>query len=336
MNHRQRILGALNHQEMDRVPFDLGSSYATTISLEAYENLKRYLGLTSETQVMRFTSGTAIPDESVLRYLDIDTRPLFMGAPEESRDKFREDGSFVDEWGAVWAKPDGGHWYVKFGPFVDAASLNALDTHNWPDAHDPGRTAGLRDKARNLHENTDYAVVLNMPQGIVHMSQFLRGFESWLMDLIVDPEYSKALLSKIFDVWRDMAVDALKATAGFVDVVFYADDLAFQEAPMMSPKTYRDIIKPFHKSIFETIKEYSGAKVLYHCCGSIRPLMADFIEIGVDAVTPVQVSARGMGDTKQLKADFGDKIAFWGGVDSHRVLPQGTRPMFVKRREDGL
>ena len=114
-------------------------------------------------------------------------------------------------------------------------------------------------------------------------------------------------------------------------MVVEADDLGTQERPLISPDLYRKRIKPRHRRIFETIRKASAHKVFifFHSCGSIRELIGDLIEIGVDALNPVQVSAKGM-DTKRLKAEFGGELCFWGGgVDTQRVLPYGS-PRQVK------
>jgi uroporphyrinogen decarboxylase len=103
----------------------------------------------------------------------------------------------------------------------------------------------------------------------------------------------------------------------------FGDDVAFHDRPMVDPQRYRKMIKPRHVQMVELIKRKSQAKVLYHCCGAVKSLIPDFIEIGVDALNPVQVSSAGM-DTAELKARFGDKICFWGGIDTSRVLPGGS------------
>jgi uroporphyrinogen decarboxylase len=109
----------------------------------------------------------------------------------------------------------------------------------------------------------------------------------------------------------------------FVDLVFVHDDLATTESLMMSPQLYREIVKPRHKKIFDLIKNMTQAKIIYHCDGAIYPLLKDFIQIGVDVLNPVQVSAKGV-DTHALKQEFGEELSFWGGVDTAHVLPKGT------------
>jgi uroporphyrinogen decarboxylase len=102
-----------------------------------------------------------------------------------------------------------------------------------------------------------------------------------------------------------------------------SDDLGSQESLLMSPQMYREMIKPYHREFFGAIHEHSDAKVFYHCCGAVAPLIDDFIDVGVDILNPVQVSCNGM-DTAALKERFGDRISFCGAVDSQRVLPRGT------------
>jgi uroporphyrinogen decarboxylase len=108
-----------------------------------------------------------------------------------------------------------------------------------------------------------------------------------------------------------------------VDVVSFPDDMGFQDRPYVRPELYREMIKPYHRRLVEAIKSNTEAKVVMHSDGSVYPIIPDFIEIGVDALNPVQVSAKDM-DSQRLKSEFGKHMCFWGGIDTHRVLPTGT------------
>jgi uroporphyrinogen decarboxylase len=126
------------------------------------------------------------------------------------------------------------------------------------------------------------------------------------------------------EIYLEIVSNALDAVSAYVDVVTFGDDVAFQDRPMVRPATYRELIKPRHQQITDLIKSKTDAAVLYHCCGSVHSLMPDFIEMGMNALNPVQVSAMDMDDTARLKREFGADICFWGGVDTQRVLPYGT------------
>jgi uroporphyrinogen decarboxylase len=324
MTHRERVLRALNHQEPDRTPLDLGSTRSTSIVVEAYENLNRYLGIQAETRIFSKWLHIAHPNEEMLRRFDIDTRSLSQGNPDQWRDISFADGSYQDEWGVVRSKPKDSLYYdLTMAPFQGEPTMAGLEKFSWPDSHDPGRCRGLAEEAKRLHGDTDYAIVLNMPGGIVHQSQFMRGFEGWFTDLILNPSFFSALLEKICDLWIEMARDEFDAARDNFDLCFYGDDMAFQNGPMMSMDLYRKMIKPHHKRLFSYIKSRTPAKILYHTCGSVVHLIPDLIELGVDVLNPVQVSAKGM-DTRKLKAEFGKDISFWGAIDTQKVLPFGT------------
>ena len=131
------------------------------------------------------------------------------------------------------------------------------------------------------------------------------------------------MMDRAADIWTRMARNALKEVGEYVDVVSWGDDLASQESPLFSPKIYRELVKPRHARMIDGVKSMADVKVNYHTCGSVYPLIEDLIDIGVDALNPLQVSARNM-DPAKLKRDFGDRLAFWGGMDTHRLLPFGT------------
>lgn len=328
MKPRQRVLTALDHNQPDRVPIDVGGSSVSTIIGLAYERLKSHLGVFSETLYMKRKSRSAILDEAISQRLHADTRPLIIGSPDEWSDIFFSDGSFKDEWGVVWRKPESGHYNPTGNPLREAG-LTDLKRYPWPDPLNPGRTRGLREQARRLHEETDYAIVLSMPVGIVHQSQYLRGFENFLMDLILNPGFIEALMDYTLDFWCRLAESVLDEVGDYVDVVMFGDDVAFDDRPMVDLERYRRMIKPRHQQMVNSIRSKTHAKVLYHCCGAVKTLIADFIEIGVDALNPVQVSSSGM-DTYKLKSTFGRDITFWGSIDTRRVLPFGT-PLEVRQ-----
>ena len=339
MTHRERILAALNHRQPDRVPLDLGATRSTSIVVQAYERLNRHLGSTEPPRIFSKWLNIAHPSQAMLQRFDIDTRSLGQGPPDNWQDIVFADGSYQDEWGVVRSRPAGCLYYdLTKSPFAGEASVADLDRHPWPDPHDPGRCRGLKEEARRLRQETDYAIALNMPGGVVTQAQFLRGFEDWFADLIADPTFYHALLERITDLWIEMAKDELDAAGDCADFCFFGDDVAFQDGPMMSMELYRKMVKPYHARVFSYLKSLSSAKILYHTCGSVAHLIPDLIELGVDALNPIQVSAKGM-DTKTLKREFGKDICFWGGIDTQRVLPFGSVhdvQVEVRRRVEDL
>jgi uroporphyrinogen decarboxylase len=275
----------------------------------------------------------------MLRRFDIDTRSLSQGAPDNCQDVLLPNDSYQDEWGVVRSRPAGSLYYdLTKAPLAGEVSKADLRKFRWPDPHDLGRTRGLAQAARRLHRETDYAVILNMPGGIVHQAQFLRGFEDWFTDLVANQVFCQALMERLADLWIEMARDEFEAVGDNVDICFYGDDMAFQDGPMMSMDTYRKMIRPHHACLFSYIKSRTSAKIVYHTCGSVVHLIPDLIEMGVNALNPVQTSAKGM-DTQRLKREFGQDMGFWGAIDTQRVLPFGTPDQVrgeVQRRIDDL
>lgn len=136
---------------------------------------------------------------------------------------------------------------------------------------------------------------------------------------------TRPLYAKPPKYWRDLNYTKLES---FVDeggaLRKRSGDFATQQSLFISPDTFRKMIKPYHQELIQHIKRKTQAKVLLHTCGAVRPLLPDLIEIGVDIIQPVQVSAVGM-DTAELKREFGSRLSFWGGgCDSQKVLPHGS------------
>lgn len=324
LTHRERVRAAFNHQEPDRVPIDLGGTLSTTINLGAYDRLKERLGVKSETRVMRLLSQTAYIDEAISRKFDVDIIGLHPGPAERVKAEQLPDGAIKDDWGVVRAKPAGqGHYLDIKHPFDGEPTVADIARHRWPDPDDPGYTRGIGEEARRLRAETDYTISLTLPIGIVHQTQWLRGYENWMLDLAGDHEFFQALMERTFEAWKAMTFNLLKVADDNVDAVWYGDDVAFQNGPLCSIPMYREHIKPWHKKVFEFIRAHTKAKVCYHCCGSVYSLLPDFIEMGIDALNPVQVAAKDM-DTARLKREFGKHVTFWGAIDTQRVLPRGT------------
>jgi uroporphyrinogen decarboxylase len=322
MTSRERIRKALLHQTPDVLPLDIGGSNVTTIVDSAYERLKSYLCIEAETIYMSKRARQVVLDEATAQRLGVDSRPIYPGKPDGHPDIYLPDGSIVDEWQVSW-KSAGGH-YNPVGSPLQAASASDLERFPWPNPDDPGRTRGLREWSRKLYEETNYCIILSLPVAVVHLSQYLRGYEQFLVDLITDVKFAEKLMSHVIEVYLQIASNVLEAVGPYVDVVTFGDDVAFQDRLMVRPGIYRKFIKPHHRQIVNLIKSKSNAAVLYHCCGAITPLIPDFIEIGMDAINPVQVSAAGMEDTALLKREFGTDICFWGGIDTQHILPFGT------------
>jgi uroporphyrinogen decarboxylase len=322
MTSRERLLTALRHHEPDRIPIDWGGG-TTGIEVEAYDRLKALLGFHGQTKT--FVRDHVEIDEPILQRFGIDTRYVRVGGPRGHRVELAADNSYVDLWGTRWRKPPSSLYYDMVDFPIKDATLEDLRRYHWPDPDDPGRTDGLRERARRLAEETDYGVVLDVAGfGAFEQGWALRGFENFLADVIAEPTFAEALIQGVAD-YQVALYDRILAEVGpYVDVVMVAEDLGTQAGPMVSPETYRRMIKPAQKRFWQFIKSRTEAKLFLHSCGAIRAFIPDLIEIGVDILNPVQVAAEGM-DPKDLKAEFGKDLTFWGGgCDTQKVLTFGT------------
>jgi uroporphyrinogen decarboxylase len=330
MNSRERVRRALNHQEPDRVPFDLGGTGLTTIHVTAYDNLRRHLGLLPlEARVAYMAEQLAAVDEDLGERLETDFRPVVPGTSSRFQYVLLDEGAYqayTDEWGIGWRKPvEGGFYYDMYKhPLAGADSLDELLAYPFPDSLDDGRFKPLRTQAEAAASKNKAAVLAGPCAGILEIYSWLRGYEEFYVDLALNPSYVSAMLDRLVEYKCAFWERALREVGDVVDVVIEADDMAGQNAPLLSPQTYRDLIKPHHQRLFSFIKAQAPVKLFFHSCGAVRPLIPDLLEAGIDILNPVQISAVGM-DLRELKREFGRDLVFWGGgVDTQGVLGVGT------------
>jgi uroporphyrinogen decarboxylase len=331
MDSRERIVTALNHELPDRLPIDLGGSVVTSIALPTYAALRDHLKLSKvPIRTLETVQQIAVVDEDVLELFGVDVIPVFANSPAGYTPQFVDEAgrseSFKDEFGATLRRFTGGFYYDWQEFPLGAPSIEAMQQMPWPDAADPARYRGLRERVRQLRTSTDRALFGMAPCGHDLFNQLLRvrGMEQGLMDLVAHPEFAEAFLERLTGTIITAQQCFLNEVGDLIDIHFTADDLAGQQAPLISPALYRRMIKPRWARIIQAIKGLTQAKIFYHGCGAIEPFLPDLIEIGVDIINPVQVSAAGM-DTAQLKKKYGKQLSFWGGgCDTQRVLPFGT------------
>jgi uroporphyrinogen decarboxylase len=332
MNPRERILTALNHKEPDRIPFDMGSCQVTGIHVVAYRNLRRALGLPEvEIELCDAVQQLASIDEDLGRRLSIDTRGLY---PLNSHNwqVVEEDAgeywAYHDEWGITHHRPkgDGLYFSVVKAP-LPRTDLTAEDisNHSWPDVGNAERISGLRELAEN-YRASGYAVVLKDAfAGIFEFAQRIVGMENLLMMMLTNEKASCALFDKLLELKLDYWQTALTELGDLVDIVTYADDYGTQTSQIISPDMFRRLVKPRVKTLLEAFAGLAPhAKRFFHSDGNVRPLIPDFLEMGVDILNPIHIRAKDM-EPAALKRDFGRDLVFWGGgVDTQGILPTGT------------
>ncbi len=349
MNSRERIIEALSHRESDRIPFDLAGTTWTGITNGAYQNLRQHFGFGhKEPEWADVVQQIVVPSADILELIDVDTRGLF---PLTSHNwdvysKLRDAGDrweYHDEWGFTHHFPkQNGYWFSIVGhPMEDLMPDNLLvDTYSWPDPTDPARISGLREKAIRFREEGKLVMLKGLCAGIFEMQQRIRGVTNALVDPFLYPEFSDRLIGKLADLKIQFWQTALGELGDVVDVVAEADDYGTQESQLVSPDHFRNYYKPHIARIIKAMRDFApGAKVMFHSCGNIRPLLPDFIEMGIEIINPVHINAAGM-EPYQLKKDFGRELVFWGGgVDTQKVLPEGSPDEVmddVKRNIDAL
>jgi uroporphyrinogen decarboxylase len=328
LDSRERFVASLEHKEADRVPIDLGGM-VTGITTGASRALKEHLGISEPDELADRVQQLAQPHPAILERLHVDSRYLYLRASRDWHDIELSADTYEDEFGIrrqAAVRPDGHLLYYDFvgHPLSEARTVADLARYPWPDPHDPARYAGLEEAARALVEATDKAVSLNLIASIFEFSWYLRGYVGFMEDLLTQPALAEAQMDAMLEYQTALLGEVLDRLGEHLTFVMTGSDLGTQRAPMIDPEVYRRLIWPRYRKLWAFIHERTAAKVFYHSCGSIVPMIPLLIEGGVDAVHPVQPGAEGMGDRARLKRDFGAHITFWGGFDQQHTLPFGT------------
>ncbi len=330
MNARERIIAALEHTEPDRIPLDLGSTFVTGITKNAYARLANELGQQpGEIELCDAVQQLAAVEETVLEKLQVDVRGLVPNIVRKNPrlEQTSRGVSFTDEWGVRWTRPEAAPYFsAESGPFTERISERAIDDFAWPDPAEPALFEGLEALGRRYHEQ-GYAVILeNLCAGVFEMCCRVRGTEQFYMDLVTNTDTACRLMDKFVELKVGYYRAAAERLGRYVQLVREVDDIAGQQALLISPKMYRELIKPRHKALFEAQRRYFPEPfyVFFHSDGAIYDVIPDFIELGVDVLNPVQLSVRGM-DARRLKGEFGRDLAFWGGgADTQNILPTAS------------
>jgi uroporphyrinogen decarboxylase len=346
MNSRQRVRCALNHQEPDRIPIDLGGTLVTSITVKAYASLKRHLGMPlEEIKMLDYVQQLPYVDEALQMRFGADFRMVQVPAITAKGVDLIDEGdayTFYNRWGVKAKMPKDGGLYFDYVEFpIREATMEALDRYEWPLPNPPEANLQLREAAQRLYTTTDYALVggVVIGGGIFEQPARLMGLENFFMALVSEPAVADRMMEKMTDLYIEASEAYLDEVGQYLDVIVYWDDVCGQNGWLIRPDLYAKMVKPKQRRLVEAIKKKTGARLFYHGCGAVFDLIPHLIETGFDIINPVQVSARGM-DTRRLKESFGREITFWGGgVDTQQVLPFGTPREVadeVKRRIDDL
>jgi uroporphyrinogen decarboxylase len=277
-----------------------------------------------------FWEDTVFPDEEFLKSFPIDTRAVYLEPPAYKMSS-NLDGSeeYTDELGIVRRRPSDGYFFdIVSNPLGGSLTSQLIKNYPWPRI-DPAALKGQAEaagrKARDLHERTEYAVMASCTLAPLTFTQMMRGFENWSIDLLTEPALLEELMDMYIDFQMGINLEFYRAAGKYCDVAYcLGDDLGTQNSFWIQPALYRKYIKPRHKKIIEEVKRYTDAKILFHSCGAVAELIPDFVDCGIDALTPVQVSATGM-EPMKLKREYGNVMAFWGGIDTQKILPFGSQ-----------
>ncbi|NLS90703.1 MAG: hypothetical protein GXX96_00775 [Planctomycetaceae bacterium] len=297
MTSRERVLTALEHCRPDRTPRDFWAEPP------AWNRLLAYLGHDDR--------------ERVLDDLGIDVRHLQIAGPPE-----RElgGGLFENFWGERYVyreTPWGPMREDAPGALAGARRLADLERFAWP-SPDKFDHASLAEQCRRRDDRAllyGFADVWQRPA-------LVRGWEGMFVDMVDRPEWVHFLGRKFTDFYKEDYTRAAEATGGRIDLYLLISDLGSQTGPLISLSMFREFVAPYIREMTGCIHALGG-KVLYHSCGLIRPFIADLIELGVDVLDPIQPVGPTMAP-ESLKAEFGDRLCFHGGIDVQKLLPSGT------------
>lgn len=311
MNSRERVQLALAHKEPDRVPIDYWASGEITTRL---------------LETLHFSS-----EEELLDYFDVDFRyipgPQYIG-PELA---VRQDGAVEDIWGVprvkvqVGAGEHKGSYREACDPPLKDMTLDEIKAYpKWPDP-DWFDYECVRDQAAKARAAGKCVVFMGDRMNRcaqLKPAMYLRGVAEILVDLAMNPESAAYLFDRIAAFYLEYARRTFEAAGDGIDIFMMGDDFGTQNGLFMAPGMWREFLRPNFKTLID-LGHRHGCKVAHHSCGSIKPIIPDFVECGLDILNPVQPEARGM-DRSELKRLFGERLSFHGSISIQQTMPHGS------------
>lgn len=233
------------------------------------------------------------------------------------------DKDIQDIWGRVFQvkeNPYGAYEEISRYPLSDAQTVSDCQDYNWPDP-DWWDFSGVPEVISQFDDQQEYHLRYRMGS-IFEIAWQLRGMDKFLLDMALDSSIPLYIMERLTEVFVEITKRFLQAAEGRVDMVYFYDDVATQDSLLISQDMWQKQIYPYHRRLIEASQSES-TKVMYHCDGAIYPLIPRLLEMGVNVLNPIQADAKGM-DPRKLKSEFGDRLAFHGGIDIIDTLPNGT------------
>ena len=329
MGRRSDFLKTIRHEQPENLIIDFGGNPLSSMEGRSMSNLLDFLGFETYNDTERLLYGK-VPrlDERLLNYFDVDTRSVgYILKPEESLFKMINENEFIDEWGIrrVFTSL---YWDIVESP-LRGATAKDLDGYRWPEPEslNEAEIKECADRAKYLYEDTDFIVCAEHPvYGIFELGCWMCGFDEFLMKMALEEEF----VHKFFEIvlnYQKKVIDIYYGALGrYIHYTSSGDDFATQNSLFVSPKMFRETIAPYFRERIDHTRKYMDAAYLHHSCGSVYPIIDDLIECGVDILNPIQPKAKDM-QPEKIKAAFGNKIVFHGGIDTQAILPHGTKEM---------
>lgn len=293
MTSRERVLAAINHQGTDRVPADMWAEG------EVWSRLVKDLRV-------------AGPDD-VRDLLNVDIRYISPAYPPD----VERDGIRQNMWGERWARantPWGENWEHIDGVLAGVSSLAEIKAFPWPTCDDVDYS-GI---AEQCDRYDGYAIAFGNAD-IFERPALVRGLENMLCDTALNPDWVEYLCGVFLDFFVEDFIRTMEAARGRVDIYLAMTDLGTQSGLLQSMDAFHRFIAPSIRTLAGLVHRH-GVKLMFHSCGAVREAIPDLIGLGVDILNPIQPAAVGM-EPEGLKHDFGDRIAFHGGIDIQYLLP---------------
>jgi uroporphyrinogen decarboxylase len=316
MDSRQRFALAMRHQPADRVPLDIGGTSLTGMRPGCQARLRELLGFTGQP-----TAAWRGIDERLLEWIGSDFRSVgaIVSLPSPHAQALSATAR-VDCWG-IRRDLVGGDWQITHQPLRDT-TVDDLAAFPWPEPRiDESLLATWETQAKQLRADGRYVVVGEHPVfGILELGCWMCGYDDFLMRLAANPDFVLRFFNRVFAIQMAVVEQYYAVLGPHIDLTTSGDDFGGQNGPLISPRMFTRFIAPYFAARIARTKQLTGGYFWHHSCGSVVDLLDQIIGCGVDILNPVQTSAAKM-TPERLKADFGGRVVFWGGVDVQRFLP---------------